>query len=61
MAGCFGNNPYDRYMEAQLNRYLDSLEYMYCPTCDRNIHENDFEYDNETGKDLCPYCLTELE
>lgn len=26
MAGCFGNSPYDRSIERQLDRYLDSLE-----------------------------------
>lgn len=26
MAGCFGNSPFDKAMEHQLDRYLDSLE-----------------------------------
>jgi hypothetical protein len=26
MAGCFGNHPIDRWMEGQLNRYLDSQD-----------------------------------
>lgn len=26
MAGCFGNHPYDRDMERQLDRYLKTLE-----------------------------------
>ena len=26
MAGCFGNHPFDRAMERQLDRYLDSLD-----------------------------------
>ena len=27
MAGCFGNDPFDRYWEAQLDKYLDDQEY----------------------------------
>ena len=23
MAGCYGNDPYDRYWESQLDKYLD--------------------------------------
>ena len=26
MAGCFGNDPYDRYVEGQLYRYLDDCD-----------------------------------
>ena len=26
MAGCFGNSPYDRYVENELFRYLDELD-----------------------------------
>lgn len=26
MAGCFGSDPYDRYLEAELHKYLCSLD-----------------------------------
>ena len=41
MAGCFGNNFYDRSMEAQLFRHLDSLEEL----------EDDEELENEKDEE----------
>lgn len=38
MAGCYGNDPEDRYYERMLDRYLDSLD-------DDTLDED--EYDDE--------------
>ena len=32
MAGCFGNHPVDRYLESQLNNYLNE-DILYCYVC----------------------------
>lgn len=34
MAGCFGNHPFDRMMEQQLNRWLDSQAEFDCDNCE---------------------------
>ena len=55
MAGCYGNDPYDRAMEQRLNRYLDDLDKISCDSCDRVFYYDD--YLNEDGKSVtCPEC-----
>lgn len=47
MAGCFGNSPIDRYMQRQLDDYLDSLELDCnedCENCDRPDSDCGLEY-----------------
>ena len=51
MAGCFGNHPFDRAMEAELNRYLDSTEPMECELCGE---EMDWNVLRESWE--CPAC-----
>ena len=54
MAGCFGNHPYDRYLERQLDEWLDSQEEGFCPNCEADLTEleEDDIYCPECGKKL---------
>jgi uncharacterized paraquat-inducible protein A len=58
MAGCYGNDPFDRYWEGQLFKYLDSLDYYKCPKCEWGGNEPDT---NEEGDAICPNCKTVIE
>ena len=51
MAGCFGNHPFDRAMEAELNRYLDSTEPMECEVCGEEM-----DWDGMRERWECPAC-----
>ena len=53
MSGCFGNHPIDRWMESQLNRYLDS--------CDGPPDEFEFEFNHrlKTGGTVNVKCEAE--
>lgn len=42
MAGCYGNDPFDRYWESQLDKYLDDQEY---------DEYEDVDYDYERRKE----------
>ena len=47
MGGCFGNSPFDRSMENQLFRYLDSEDDGMCESCVFSaIKENTKRYEN---------------
>ncbi len=61
MAGCFGNHPFDRAMEQQLNQYLDSMddEGCYCYSCEECIPDDDLVWYNDTP--VCPHCESKLE
>ena len=46
MAGCYGNDPFDRYWEAQLDKYLEQFD------DDENDSDNeDLDYDYERLND----------
>lgn len=51
MAGCFGNSPFDRAMEQQLNQYLDS--------CEEGFSEDQLMWANDTP--VCPRCGKEIK
>jgi hypothetical protein len=56
MAGCFGNHPVDRWMEQQLNNYLndpDNDAYL-CEKCGYVGNSDDWDYDEENHILLCP-------
>ena len=62
MAGCYGNDPYDRAMEKRLNDYLDyceNLEKIYCEECGMEIRHledcNTIEEDDLIWYE-CPHC-----
>ena len=47
MAGCYGNDPFDRYWEAQLDKYLEQFD-----DDDENDSDNeDLDYDYERLND----------
>ena len=57
MAGCFGNHPVDRWVEGQLNQYLNSDTDKYkCEGCDFEAFDEDWDYDEETNELVCPNC-----
>lgn len=58
MSGCFGNHPFDRIMEQQLFRHLDSEDddTCYCPDCHYKDFVEAFEYDEENNTVTCPKC-----
>lgn len=58
MAGCFGNHPVDRWMEQQLNEYLDSHddEWFKCENCGFENNAEEWDYDDEKGELICPEC-----
>ena len=43
MAGCFGSDPYDRHIEAELHKYLCSLE----EDDEAGVPEDLYNYDDE--------------
>lgn len=66
MAGCFGNSAYDRMMERELYKYLDSLDKWVCPWCnyegsfDKLSDDPDY-YNPETDAIKCPKCERETK
>lgn len=57
MAGCYGNHPFDRAMEYQLNQYLDNLDVISCINCEYlSNNENEWVYIEEEDYVLCPKC-----
>jgi ribosomal protein L37AE/L43A len=56
MAGCFGNHPFDRAMEQQLDRHLDELDKLEeeheCPYCGYLGTVGEFDDNNW----VCPEC-----
>jgi hypothetical protein len=44
MAGCYGNDPFDRYWESQLDKYLDDQE-------DDQEEDEDEDYKYERRKE----------
>jgi len=61
MAGCFGNHPVDRWIEQQLHDYLNDSELLYCDRCGFESWEDDFDYDEEIEKLICPDCGNIIE
>ena len=60
MAGCFGNSDYDRNLERELFDYLDSFN-LRCQHCNFKSPEEDWDYDIETHKLICPNCKNEVK
>jgi len=66
MAGCFGNSPYDRYLEGQLNDHLrregewDSYCELVADEVPVEIWDNGFSEWFETSDD-CTKLLTDLQ
>lgn len=58
MAGVYGNSAEDRHFEAQLDRYLSSLDEFTCPVCNACAPIDDLEYDEVTDMILCDACGT---
>ena len=56
MAGCFGNAPEDRWMEQQLNAYLNQGGICICDGCGYSANEDDWDYDEEENVLICPEC-----
>ena len=52
MAGCYGNDPEDRYFEKKLNDYLDSEAPIDCDECETS---GEIYLDDETFT-VCPAC-----
>lgn len=51
MSGCFGNSPYDRWLESQVNHHCDIPDDPECPECEgvMALSENEEEW-------VCPEC-----
>lgn len=49
MAGCFGNSPYDRWLEQQVYDYVDGQDYD--PT-EEEAEQADLEYDRQKDEEL---------
>lgn len=49
MAGCFGNSPYDRWLEQQMYDYVDGQDYD--PT-EEEAEQADLEYDRQKDEEL---------
>lgn len=56
MSGCFGNSDYDRYMERELDSYLDSCLDFKCLDCGEEFNEAALD---ENDNEVCPYCLSD--
>lgn len=67
MAGCFGNHPYDRYLENEVDAWLESQEesdvdkitkmyYWECEAC-----EDSFTPDEAKDNLKCPECGDKLK
>lgn len=63
MAGCFDNSPYDRYLEREVDRYLDEQEEYeeeyasWCAKCEEQFKE----YELEEKQTKCEICGRELQ
>lgn len=55
MAGCFGNHPVDRYLERQLNKWLDEEQVYVCPNCAEEDVIDNLEVDDNDNV-VCPHC-----
>ena len=56
LIGCFGNHPFDRHMERELERYLEGTEEIQCPECGYVCEK--WEVEENDGR--CPECETIL-
>ena len=56
MSGCFGTSIYDRNMERELDKYLDSQEEGYCDECGCMEPYENWEYDPDEDAIICPCC-----
>ena len=58
MAGIFGNHPFDRHRENELNRYLDSIDPLltYCGNCGEEYECSDENYNSDEDAYTCPNC-----
>lgn len=50
MAGCFGNSPYDKWLEQQTLDYCDQQDYD--PTWEEEMAQADAEYDRQRDDKL---------
>lgn len=56
MAGCYGNDPEDKFFESKLMDYLDGDEMPRCEKCG-----NDYEMENSDSRDPDTYCSRDCE
>ena len=62
MAGCFGNHPVDRWIEGQLNQYLNEDGGIYkCENCNFEAVDDDWNYNEENDALVCPKCGFEIK
>ncbi len=60
MAGCFGSSREDRYFEAQLDRYLDSLDFGPCEECGAHAETQCVTCNKELCEDCAYYMDDEV-
>ena len=60
MAGCYGTSIFDRNMERELDKYLDSQEERYCDECGCMEPYDSWEYDPDEDVIICPCCGEEI-
>lgn len=62
MAGCFGNSPYDRYVENQLYQYLDEDDKYESLFNELTSELTDEEFDSNEDKiyKLCDYLIKKI-
>lgn len=62
MAGCFGNSPYDRYVENQLYQYLaegDMYEKLFNELTSE-LTDDEFDFNEDKIYKLCDYLIKKI-